>query len=331
MRRKVEVQVEGESIGSLPTPFVVGRDPECDVILPDSSVSRRHLRVTAAPNGLFVEDMGSSNGTWLDGKRVNREIVAAGHPFIIGRVSVALRYVDGKEAAAPYKPPAAAAGQASKHETMAVDIPQNFFDPKSESVQMRLFECPSCSRRLRCQAATKRVKCRNCSAIIRFVNDVPQLESGPMPPDHAQRPSASPEWVADARQGRMAPERPRSAPEPVVEEPPATFLGNAMAMPGGAAALAAVFTGLGGAIFGAILAGLGKAAGMPVLIVATLVAVIGFVYLAAGWSKVSGASGDALANSEVEDRLARLARLRREGLISEEDYAARKGEILRDI
>ena len=67
----VEVTVEGESIGALSPPFTIGRDPDCDVILPDSSVSRRHVKVSMSDTGLFVEDVGSSNGTWVDGRRIS--------------------------------------------------------------------------------------------------------------------------------------------------------------------------------------------------------------------------------------------------------------------
>src|SRR4051812_13836562 len=46
---------------------VVGRDVECDVVLDDDRVSRRHARITPGPSGWSIADLGSKNGTLVDG------------------------------------------------------------------------------------------------------------------------------------------------------------------------------------------------------------------------------------------------------------------------
>lgn len=336
MRRHVEVQVEGESIGSLPTPFIVGRDPECDVILPDSSVSRRHLRVTAAPNGLFVEDMGSSNGTWLDGKRMSRNVVPTGHPFIVGRVSVALRYVDG-DSSTPYRAPQGVGGS-SKHETQAVDIPMNFFDPAEEKPSMRLFDCPSCQRRLRCQSHTRRVKCRNCNAIIRFVGDTAELERAgdqPVEPSRRSRSSSSGlsspsemgnQWIEDARHGQNDRSAPRQMP---VDQPlPPSWWESVWQSPMGRAS--AFLLGLSVILMfvGAVMGLNQNQLGYAFLGLGSLGAVAG----AAGLS-LSGrdTSGSTATSPSIAERLQNLAQLRDQQLISEAEYQARKAEILRDV
>ena len=51
--------------------YTVGRDPECDVVVTDSRVSRRHAVVRFAPNGWTFEDTGSANGTFLGNSRVD--------------------------------------------------------------------------------------------------------------------------------------------------------------------------------------------------------------------------------------------------------------------
>jgi len=55
-----------------PGGVVAGRDPECDLVLGDDGVSRRHLRVQPSPGGLraTVTDLESVNGTWVEGTRI---------------------------------------------------------------------------------------------------------------------------------------------------------------------------------------------------------------------------------------------------------------------
>ncbi len=53
--------------------LVIGRDPTCDLVLHDDDLSRRHCRVMPAPRGAFVRDLGSTNGTALDGRLVATE------------------------------------------------------------------------------------------------------------------------------------------------------------------------------------------------------------------------------------------------------------------
>jgi S1-C subfamily serine protease len=58
------VRVEGER-------FVLGRDDDCDLTIDDAKVSRRHLVLERLPDGsTSLQDLGSSNGTFVDGKRV---------------------------------------------------------------------------------------------------------------------------------------------------------------------------------------------------------------------------------------------------------------------
>ena len=51
---------------------LIGRDPECDLVIGDDGVSREHLRVEPSPGGLraTVTDLESVNGTWVEGTRI---------------------------------------------------------------------------------------------------------------------------------------------------------------------------------------------------------------------------------------------------------------------
>jgi DNA-binding winged helix-turn-helix (wHTH) protein len=51
--------------------LTIGRDASCDVVIPDRQVSRYHARVTPGDEGVFLEDLGSKNGTFHNGKKIS--------------------------------------------------------------------------------------------------------------------------------------------------------------------------------------------------------------------------------------------------------------------
>jgi pSer/pThr/pTyr-binding forkhead associated (FHA) protein len=65
---------------------VVGRDLDCDIVLASRSVSRRHALVEKTPNGWVVRDLGSANGTNVDGARVKEAPLVAGAAVRFGEV-----------------------------------------------------------------------------------------------------------------------------------------------------------------------------------------------------------------------------------------------------
>jgi hypothetical protein len=52
---------------------LIGRTPECDVVLYDAGVSRKHCRIFSEGNRFVIEDMGSSNGTKLNGEAITKK------------------------------------------------------------------------------------------------------------------------------------------------------------------------------------------------------------------------------------------------------------------
>ena len=73
--------VSGQGFGrSYPLlgPTVVGRAPECVLRLDESGLSRQHARLVPTGDGVQVEDVGSTNGTFINGKRVQRGFAAPG-------------------------------------------------------------------------------------------------------------------------------------------------------------------------------------------------------------------------------------------------------------
>ena len=51
--------------------LIIGRDSDCEIVIPDRQISRRHARITTTPKGVLLEDLGSKNGTYCDGVRVD--------------------------------------------------------------------------------------------------------------------------------------------------------------------------------------------------------------------------------------------------------------------
>jgi hypothetical protein len=54
-------------------PLTLGRGQHCDVVLRHDTVSRSHAELRRHGAGWYVSDLGSSNGTWIDGRRVERD------------------------------------------------------------------------------------------------------------------------------------------------------------------------------------------------------------------------------------------------------------------
>ncbi|MBB5207203.1 FHA domain-containing protein [Chiayiivirga flava] len=59
-------------------PVVIGRQADCDISIPSEEISRRHAQLKPTPAGLAVEDLGSSNGTYINGKRVQSGLMRPG-------------------------------------------------------------------------------------------------------------------------------------------------------------------------------------------------------------------------------------------------------------
>src|SRR5882762_2247779 len=68
-------------------PCVVGRDPECDRLINDPAASRRHCAFTLRHGRVWVEDLGSRNGTFLNGARLHgAQPLSPGDRLDLGRL-----------------------------------------------------------------------------------------------------------------------------------------------------------------------------------------------------------------------------------------------------
>src|SRR5207237_10386469 len=69
---------------------VVGRSPQCDVVINDDSISRQHARLVVGADQVELTDLQSRNGTYLAGEPVRDEILRSGERMRLGDLAVLL-------------------------------------------------------------------------------------------------------------------------------------------------------------------------------------------------------------------------------------------------
>jgi pSer/pThr/pTyr-binding forkhead associated (FHA) protein len=84
--------LSGTSLRLKESGTLIGRNPECALVLDDDFASGRHARIFGSADGWMVEDLGSTNGTFLGTARVTGATpVEAGSRLRIGKTVVELR------------------------------------------------------------------------------------------------------------------------------------------------------------------------------------------------------------------------------------------------
>jgi predicted component of type VI protein secretion system len=95
----------GKSYSLTKNEIYLGRDITNDIVINDPEISRKHARLTLQSEGYLLEDLGSTNGTFVDGKRITGpHILGAGEVIMLGD-NVSLVY----EAISDYDPEATVA------------------------------------------------------------------------------------------------------------------------------------------------------------------------------------------------------------------------------
>jgi FHA domain-containing protein len=77
------VREDGTPLAVAKDRFVIGRGRHCDLVIDSGKVSREHAAILREPDGWFIEDLGSSNGTWHRRERVTRKRIGDGDEFFI--------------------------------------------------------------------------------------------------------------------------------------------------------------------------------------------------------------------------------------------------------
>ena len=86
LRRRPVGLLEGAAAGLL----VLGRSSGCQLVFADDTVSRRHAELRLVDGRWMLRDLGSSNGTWVNGRRVMEAEVAPGDDVQLGGCALRL-------------------------------------------------------------------------------------------------------------------------------------------------------------------------------------------------------------------------------------------------
>jgi hypothetical protein len=77
-------------------PWSIGRSEENDIVIQNPNISRKHAQLSRSENGFVVEDLGSTNGTLLDGAPIDRERIEGGDELTFGGINACfVRRTDG--------------------------------------------------------------------------------------------------------------------------------------------------------------------------------------------------------------------------------------------
>lgn len=88
------------------SPFVVGTSPDCDLVLPDTKVSRRHCELRITKRGIWIRDLGSKNGTIVGKVPLIEALLPPGVTVTLGDTELV-----AQPAGAPSIVPLSASGQ----------------------------------------------------------------------------------------------------------------------------------------------------------------------------------------------------------------------------
>jgi pSer/pThr/pTyr-binding forkhead associated (FHA) protein len=100
---------------------VIGRRQDCDLRIPITTVSRRHCQLCVNNQSLKIRDLGSRNGTFVNGKRIEEATIKPGDNITIGPLIFALQ-IDGQPK--EFVPPTPAAQKPPLQEKAAATTPE---------------------------------------------------------------------------------------------------------------------------------------------------------------------------------------------------------------
>jgi pSer/pThr/pTyr-binding forkhead associated (FHA) protein len=78
--------------------IVVGRSSDLDMVLVEDMVSRKHAKISASEDQIVIQDLGSTNGTFVNGEKIKKARLKEGDRILIGTSIIKLVAVDSSQA-----------------------------------------------------------------------------------------------------------------------------------------------------------------------------------------------------------------------------------------
>lgn len=95
---RVVFSLEGRQVAVTRGETILGRDPQCDIVIADKSASRTHASLVATANGPVLRDLGSRNGTWVNGMRLGSDRrIRVGDRIRLGTETIFVTEIQGTE------------------------------------------------------------------------------------------------------------------------------------------------------------------------------------------------------------------------------------------
>jgi len=82
---------DGVSTALAKPSVTIGRLPECDVVVDDAGASRQHARIRRTESGFVLTDLGSTNGTMVNGEPIQEHVLEHGDRITIGETELEFR------------------------------------------------------------------------------------------------------------------------------------------------------------------------------------------------------------------------------------------------
>jgi predicted component of type VI protein secretion system len=175
------VPVSGQPIDVVKDQSVVGRDPSCEIVVADGSVSRRHARLERRAGAWWVVDQASANGTYLNSLRIAEQALKNGQELRFGALAFRVDLKEDPEAtvATPFLP--------SKDDSATVmAMPDPVFAPKPAAPPP--LPKPAPPPPLPPPAAPSAAAAKERFKAAAPAAPVPQMPSGPAPAKKGKSP-----------------------------------------------------------------------------------------------------------------------------------------------
>jgi hypothetical protein len=102
--------------------IVVGRSSELDMVLVEDMVSRRHARIECSDEQIIIEDLGSTNGTFVNGEKIKRAMLKEGDRVLIGTSILKVVSTDPSAPARPRREEMPSGGRSAQTRSMSGSI-----------------------------------------------------------------------------------------------------------------------------------------------------------------------------------------------------------------